>query len=409
MASIFRLMQRFLKQPPSTPRQFPATGFDVLERDQLIEEETLPHYSPTQFFSVRIGEILNAKYQVVGKLGYGGNSTAWLCRDLSEHKYVAVKVCRRESEQVTREIQAYKHLNTLTSSHSGALLIREMIDSFDISNAQGKYPCIVHKPLSMSLARLRSKCPNRRLPVNVLKPALVHILLALDFLHSEAHIIHTDLQEGNIILGIEDDSILEEYETNELRIPSPRKVDGDRIIYKSRGLEISKDPGRPVITDFGEARIGQQTYDDDIQPFQYRAPEVIMDAPWSYKVDIWNVGVMIWDLFEDKNMFNAKGPDGIPDSLYHMAYMTALLGPPPVDFLEHCRIERRQEYYDSKGEWKGLAEIPRTSLEESEENLDGKDKRQFLEFMRKMLKWRPEERSSAKELLQDTWLRSKTI
>ena len=89
----------------------------------------------------------------------------------------------------------------------------------------------------------------------------------------------TDLQERNIILGIEDDSILEEYDTNELRIPSPRKVDGDRIIYKSRGLEITKDPGRPVITDFGEARIGQQTYDDDIQPFQYRAPEVIMDAP----------------------------------------------------------------------------------------------------------------------------------
>ncbi|KFZ16712.1 hypothetical protein V502_04955 [Pseudogymnoascus sp. VKM F-4520 (FW-2644)] len=372
-------MQRFLKQPPSTPRQFPATGFHVLERDQLIDEETLPHYSPAQFFPVRIGEILNAKYQVVGKLGYGGNSTAWLCRDLSEHKYVFVKVCRRESEQVTREIQAYKHLNTLTSSHSGALLIWGMIDSFNISNAQGKYPCIVHKPLSMSLAQLRSKCPNRRLP------------------------------EGNIILGIEDDSILEEYETNELRIPSPRKVDRDRIIYKSRGLEISKDPGRPVITDFGEARIGQQTYDDDIQPFQYRASEFIMDAPWSYKVDIWNVGVMIWDLFEDKNMFNAKGPDGIPDSLYHMAYMTALLGPPPVDFLEHCRSERRQEYYDSKGEWKGLAEIPRTSLEESEENLDGKDKRQFLEFMRKMLKWRPEERSSAKELLQDTWLRSKTI
>jgi hypothetical protein len=60
------------------------------------------------------------------------------------------------------------------------------------------------------------------------------------------------------------------------------------------------------------------------------------------------------------------------------------------------------------GEWKGLAEIPRTSLEESEEYLDGEDKRQFLEFIRKMLKWRPEERSSAEELLQDTWLRSET-
>jgi serine/threonine-protein kinase SRPK3 len=102
-----------------------------------------------------------------------------------------------------------------------------------------------------------------------------------------------DLQERNIILGIEDDSILEEFERSELRHPSPRKVDGDGTIYKSRSLVITKNPGRPVITDFGEARVGQQTYDDDIQPFQYRAPEVIMDMPWSYEVDIWNVGVMV--------------------------------------------------------------------------------------------------------------------
>lgn len=149
--------------------------------------------------------------------------------------------------------------------------------------------------------------------MNVLKPALVHIFLALDFLHSEANMVHTgkkytrfiklmipfvinrfaDLQERNIILGIEDDSILEEFERRELRHPSPRKVDGDRTIYKSKSLVITKNPGRPVITDFGEARIGQQTYDDGIQPFQYRAPEVIMDMPWSYEVDIWNVGVMV--------------------------------------------------------------------------------------------------------------------
>ncbi|OBT72743.1 hypothetical protein VF21_08971 [Pseudogymnoascus sp. 05NY08] len=325
MASISRLAQRLLKRPPSPLHQILTTGFHVLEKGQLIEEERLPHYSPTQFFPVNIGDGLNARYQVVGKLGHGGNSTAWLSRDLNEHKYVTVKVCRRESEQVTREINAYRHLNTLTTSHVGALLIREMTDSFDISNAHGRYP-----------------------------------------------------------------------------------FDGDRTIYKSRSLVITKNPGRPVITDFGEARIGQQTYDDDIQPFQYRAPEVIMGMPWSYEVDIWNVGVMIWDLFYDKNMFHTRGPDGIPDSLYHMAHITALLGPAPLDFLERSHSKRRLEYYDQNGKWKGLAEIPQTSLEESEENLDGEDKGQFLEFIRKMLKWRPEERSSAEELLEDTWLRSET-
>ena len=51
----------------------------------------------------------------------------------------------------------------------------------------------------MILAQLRSKCPKRRLPVNVLKPALVHILLALDFLHSEAHVVHTGKKKAQFI------------------------------------------------------------------------------------------------------------------------------------------------------------------------------------------------------------------
>lgn len=48
--------------------------------------------------------------------------------------------------------------------------------------------------------------------------------------------------------------------------------------------------------------------------------------------------------------------------------------------------------------------IPSTSLEESEENLDGENKIMFLKFMRKMLQWAPEDRQSASELLEDPWL-----
>jgi hypothetical protein len=48
--------------------------------------------------------------------------------------------------------------------------------------------------------------------------------------------------------------------------------------------------------------------------------------------------------------------------------------------------------------------IPLLSLEESEENLEGETKKAFLLFIRSMLKWVPEERKSARELLDDPWL-----
>lgn len=49
-------------------------------------------------------------------------------------------------------------------------------------------------------------------------------------------------------------------------------------------------------------------------------------------------------------------------------------------------------------------DIPALSLESSEENLEGRRKELFLQFMRKMLQWAPEDRQSAAELLHEPWL-----
>lgn len=53
-----------------------------IHHSQPFEEERLPFYDADQFYPVRIGEILNSQYKVVGKLGYGAYSTVWLCRDM---------------------------------------------------------------------------------------------------------------------------------------------------------------------------------------------------------------------------------------------------------------------------------------------------------------------------------------
>lgn len=51
--------------------------------------------------------------------------------------------------------------------------------------------------------------------------------------------------------------------------------------------------GAPVLCDFGSAVPGDVEHSEDIQPNIYRAPEVILGAPWSYSADIWNVGCMV--------------------------------------------------------------------------------------------------------------------
>lgn len=62
------------------------------------------------------------------------------------------------------------------------------------------------------------------------------------------------------------------------------------------------------------------------------------------------------------------------------------------------------------GQWKADVGIPQiTSLEQSETFLEGTNKVMFLNFMRGMLQWRPEERKTAKQLLEDPWLNDQEL
>lgn len=56
------------------------------------------------------------------------------------------------------------------------------------------------------------------------------------------------------------------------------------------------------------------------------------------------------------------------------------------------------------GNWIASTPIPNQSLETLESRLDGNDKMLFLALMRKILRWRPEDRPSALELLEDEFL-----
>lgn len=48
-----------------------------------IEEEKTPNYNPARFYTVHLGQVLNGRYQIATKLGYGAHSTVWLARDLN--------------------------------------------------------------------------------------------------------------------------------------------------------------------------------------------------------------------------------------------------------------------------------------------------------------------------------------
>ena len=103
-----------------------------------------------------------------------------------------------DSDHGRREKEVYDHFRRVKSSLTGSILVRHALDDFQVTSDDNShsYQCLVHPPLAMSLFELRNRAAGKVFPENLLKPTLIHILLALDFLHTDAQVIHT----GKIIL-----------------------------------------------------------------------------------------------------------------------------------------------------------------------------------------------------------------
>lgn len=218
-------------------------------------------------------------------------------------------------QQLDDELNIYKRIEGASRKHPGRKYVRSLLDSFDIGGPEGvKHRCLVHPPLFESVLSFLYRNPVQRLPTPILVVVLHRLFLALDYLHTECRIIHTgisfttpynfainsrfilDIKADNLMFDISDDSVFRDFEDDELHTPSPRKELNGRTVYLSRDLRMpgnvrNLDP--PVLCDFGSAVYGDQEHLEDVQPNIYRSPEVILEVPWTYSADIWNVGCMV--------------------------------------------------------------------------------------------------------------------
>lgn len=178
------------------PLNFCNPNFVRIPPTHLVEEETTPDYVASRYYPTRIGQVLQNRYQVVGKLGFGVTSTVWLARDLTGYRHVTLKIFVNSAamgQQLDDEYNMYRRLERGSNKHPGRVSVRSLLDSFDLNGPEGPHRCLVHPPLWDSVDTFLRRNPVMRLPVNILAIVLRHLFLALDFLHTECQVIHTGM------------------------------------------------------------------------------------------------------------------------------------------------------------------------------------------------------------------------
>lgn len=102
---------------------------------------------------------------------------------------------------MAREIEVYGHLKTIKSSHAGQSCLRPLIEFFQAQSPDGygTHDCLVHPPLGISLDQLTALLPDGVMTSAMVRTTMRNILAALDFLHTEAGVIHTGRKHFDLL------------------------------------------------------------------------------------------------------------------------------------------------------------------------------------------------------------------
>ncbi|KAI0431723.1 putative serine/threonine-protein kinase [Xylaria sp. FL1042] len=418
---------------------------ELIPSDVPVDEERLPGYKSEYFYPANPGDVLDNRYKLKAKIGWGSSSTVWLAHDISRknwispNRYVAIKICNSNVPvDEADELDITIHVNSVDSQHRGRHIVGTAIESFTIDLPQGsKHLALVFKPLRdplwLLLRRVSEEDLAKGLMLPLLKTYLKILLEGLDFLHSECHVIHTDLKLDNIMLTFEDQSVIEAFVQAQSKHPMARKRVGTRTVYRCHndfGAIQALNKIWPQITDLGHAQRGDRPGPllIPIQPNDYQAPEVLLGVGWSYSADIWNFGMMVWTLLGGRMLFEQDGPNSY-SAVQHLADMIAILGPIPPVLVQREKAMRgwrwspevrnpngqlcgsAAEFYGGPfftddGTFIGghLVRHTRVWKNEMPECIPREEADCFFKFMRRMLCWVPEDRATAKELKRDPWL-----
>ncbi|KAK8872952.1 kinase-like domain-containing protein [Apiospora arundinis] len=220
------------------------------------------------YYKIRIGEIMNGRYQVQSTLGKGMFSGVARAIDITTKNSVAIKMMRnndalRKGGYV--EIAILEKLNEADPEN------RKHIVKFERHFEHKGHLCLAFENLSLNLREVLRKFGNN---VGINLPATrayAHQMFVALAHMRKCTIIHADIKPDNIL------------------------VNESRNVLK--------------ICDLGTAidRSDAATAHNEITPYLvsrfYRAPEIILGMPYDYSVDMWSIGCTLYELYTGKILF----------------------------------------------------------------------------------------------------------
>lgn len=240
------------------------------------------------YYKIRIGEVLNGRYQVQATLGKGMFSGVARAVDMTNSKLVAIKMMRNNDalrKGGFTEIAILQKLNEADPEN------RKHIVKFERHFEHKGHLCLAFENLSLNLREVLKKFGNNvGINLSATRAYAHQTFVALAHLR-KCSIIHADLKPDNILVSLSSLSF---------------QIELALLIVL---LQVNETRNVLKICDLGTAidRSDAATAHTEITPYLvsrfYRAPEIILGMPYDYAVDMWSIGCTLYELYTGKILF----------------------------------------------------------------------------------------------------------
>merc|ERR1719333_1773431 len=222
------------------------------------EQEAPSDYCKGGYHPVKIGDLFHNRYHVIRKLGWGNFSTVWLCWDLKDKKFVALKVVKSASHYTETALDEIKLLKCVRDADEQDPLRERtvmLLDDFKISGVNGSHVCMVFEVLGHNLLKFIIRNNYQGMPLQNVKIMMKQVLEGLHYLHTKCQIIHTDIKPENVLVCVDESHIKRiaaeatQHQKLGLKLPGSamstapkelRKVDLSAKMSKSKKKKLKK-------------------------------------------------------------------------------------------------------------------------------------------------------------------------
>lgn len=159
------------------------------------------------------------------------------------------------------------------------------------------------------------------------------------------------------------------------------------------------------IADLGNACWVHHHFTNDIQTRQYRAPEVIVGAPWGASADVWLFACLVFELLTGDYLFDPHSGHLYAKDDDHIAQIIELVGQLPEHLLSTGKYLR--EFFNSQGQLRRILRLKPWGLKSvfmEKYRFAEEDAEEIASFLLPMLELSPEKRADAGGMVNHPWL-----